>query len=403
MAKATVHIGRISDAMNREAVIREVMETLDALEPAPQMIKGGSKVVIKPNLTADTNLWREGIVTSPYTVEGIIRYVQQAKPAEIIIAEATACGLDNKKAFRENGYEEVAFRTGARIVDLYDEEFIPVRVRKGMAARQIKVAKRVLDADFLINVPTMKTHVATGVSLCLKNLKGVLPEAEKRRSHFLGVNKFVTDLNSVVKANLCVIDATVAMEGDGPMQGTPVHLGLVLAGIDAVATDLIATRVMGLDPWQFKCFNYAKKQKIGVWNDADIALTGLPLDKVRREFRTASATLPDIPGITLIDGGACSGCLDGVRIALGRVKAAGLLGKLPPLTIVVGEKGSVTGENDVVVGRCLKRHRGKTHYVPGCPAQVFVISDELREMAGQYRLFGPKEQYLLHEEEDHEK
>lgn len=195
MAGATVHIGRVSDAMNREAVIREVMETLDALQPAAKTIKRGAHVVIKPNLTADTRLWQEGIVTSPHTVEGIIRYVQQAKPAEIIIAEATACGLDNKKAFRENGFEEVASRTGARIVDLYDEEFVSTPVRNGMAVKEIKVAKRVLEADFLINVPTMKTHVATGVSLCLKNLKGVLPENEKRRSHFLGVNKFVTDLN----------------------------------------------------------------------------------------------------------------------------------------------------------------------------------------------------------------
>ncbi len=383
-------------------MIDKVIETLDGLAPAAQVIKSGSKVVIKPNLTADTRLWQEGIVTSPHTVEGVIRYVQQAGPSEIIIAEATACGLDNKKAFRENGFEEVASRTGSVIVDLYDEEFVSVPVRNGMAAKEIKVARRVMEADFLINVPTMKTHVATGVSLCLKNLKGVLPENEKRRSHFLGVNKFVTDLNSIVKPDLCVIDATVAMEGDGPMQGTPVHLGVLLAGTDPVATDIIATRVMGLDPWQFKCFNYARQQGLGVWNEADIALTGVPLDEVRREFHPASGPFPDVHGITLVDGGACPGCLDGVRTAIGRVKAAGLLDNLPPLTIVVGEKGVVTGENDVVVGRCLKRHRGKKHYVPGCPAQVFVISDELREMAGQYRLFGPKAQYLLHEGEDRE-
>lgn len=401
--KTVVHIARVSDAMNREAVIREVIAALNALQPAPKMIKPGSKVVIKPNLTADTELWQEGIVTNPYTVEGIIRYVQQAAPAEIIIAEATACGLDNKKAFRTNGFEEVAARTGARIIDLYDEEFVPTPVKNGMVAKEIKVAKRVLNADFLINVPTMKTHVATGVSLCLKNLKGVLPENEKRRSHFLGVNKFVTDLNSVVKPHLCVIDGTVAMEGDGPMQGTPVHFGVIEVGTDPVATDLIATRVMGLDPWEFKCFTYAKNRRMGVWREADIRLTGVPLDEVRRVFRPASGPLPDIPGITVIDGGACPGCLDGVRIALGRIKKAGLLGKLPPLTLVVGENGSVTSENDVVVGRCLKRHRGMKHYVPGCPAQVFVIADELRELAGQYRLFGPKEQYLLQEDGNREK
>jgi len=287
--KAAVHIGRVGKATDREAVIRSVVEILTTLRPAREMIKPGLRIVIKPNLTADTRLWEEGIVTNPYTVEGIIRYVQQADPAEIVIAEATACGLDTKKAFLVNGYEEVAARTGAKIVDLYDEEFVPMPVRNGMVADTIQVARRILGAEFLINVPTMKTHVATGVSLCLKNLKGVLPENEKRRSHFLGVNKFVTDLNSIIKPQLSVIDGSVAMEGDGPMQGTPVHFGVVIAGTDPVATDLVATRVMGFDPWTFKCFNYARSQGIGVFSDDDIFVSGMTIAEVKRPFQPANA------------------------------------------------------------------------------------------------------------------
>jgi len=401
--KTTVHIGRTGRANDPREVIKGVLSTLNALGPAEQMIKPGSRVVIKPNLTADTKLWEKGIVTNPYTVEGVIRYVQQASPAEIVIAEATACGLDNKKAFRDNGYEEVAARTGAVIIDLYDEEFVTVPVENGMVAKNIQIAKRILAADFLINVPTMKTHVAAGVSLSLKNLKGVLPEVEKRRSHFLGVNKFVTDLNSIVKPQLCLIDGTVAMEGDGPMQGTPVNFGVIVAGTDAMATDIVAARVMGFDPWQFKCFNYARSQGLGICNEDDIVLSGVPLEEVKRSFRPASGPIPDIPGITITDGGACPGCLDGVRIALGRIKTANLLDKLPAFHIIVGEEGRVTGENDVVIGRCLRRCRGMKHYVPGCPAQVFVIADELRELAGEQRLFGSKEQYLLQEDEANEK
>jgi len=396
LAKTKVHIGLSGNATDRPAVMDAVAETLDALAVA-QMIRPGSKVVIKPNLTADTKLWQEGIVTNPYTVEGVVRYVQKARPSEVVIAEATACGLDNKKAFRENGLEEVASRTGARIVDLYDEEFIPMPVKNGMVTKEISVARRVLEVDFLINVPTMKTHVATGVSLSLKNLKGVLPEREKRRSHFLGVNKFVTDLNTIVRPHLCLIDGTVAMEGDGPMQGTPVHLGLLVAGTDPVATDIVATRVMGLDSRAFKWFDFARRRRIGVWREADIAVGGAPIDKVKRAFRPATGPFPSIPGITLIDGGACPGCLDGVRIALSRIEKAGLLGRLPRLTVVAGKGGNVTGDDCMVVGRCLARCRDMRRYVPGCPPQVFVIADELREMAGLERLFGPKSQYLLDE------
>ncbi len=401
--KAAVHIGRVGKATDRESVISGVVEILTILRPSQEMIKRGSRVVIKPNLTADTRLWEDGIVTNPYTVEGIIRYVQQAKPAEIVIAEASACGLDTAKAFRVNGFEEVAARTGVKIVNLYDEEFVPVPVRNGMVADTIQVAKRILEADFLINVPTMKTHVATGVSLCLKNLKGVLPENEKRRSHFLGVNKFVTDLNSIIRPQLSVIDGSVAMEGDGPMQGTPVNFGVVVAGTDTVATDLVATRVMGFDPWMFKCFNYARSQGLGVFSEDEIIVSGMTVAEVKQSFQPANAPIPVIPGVNVIDGGACPGCVDGVRIALRRMKAANLLDKLPPVNIVIGEHGRVTGDNDIVIGRCLKLYRGMKHYVPGCPAQVFVIADELRELTGQPRLFGPKEKYLLQENDDVDK
>lgn len=400
--KAAVHIGRVGKAADREAVVEGVLAILDALRPAGELIRPGARVVIKPNLTADTRLWEQGIVTNPYVVEGIIRYAQQGAPAEIAVAEAAACGLDTKKAFRENGYGEVAARTGAKLVDLYDEEFVSVPVRGGMVTSRIRAAKRVLAADILINVPTMKTHVATGVSLCLKNLKGVLPEEEKRRSHFLGVNQFVTDLNSIIAPQLSVVDGSVAMEGDGPMQGTPVNFGVVVAGTDTVATDLVATGIMGFDPWLFKCFRFARDRRLGVFAEDDIALSGVAPAEVRRLFQPASAPMPQIDGVHIDDGGACPGCLEGVRIALGRLRAANLLDKLPPAHIVVGREGRLTGENDVVIGRCLGRCRGARHYVPGCPPQVFVIADELRELAGQARLFGPKEQYLLQEEDEHE-
>lgn len=401
--KAAVHIGQVGQAADREAVVSQVVEILTTLRPARELIKRGARVVIKPNLTADTRLWEDGIVTNPYTVEGIIRYVQQAGPAEVVMAEAAACGLDTKKAFRVNGYEDVAARTGAKLVDLYDEEFVAAPVTDGMVADTIRVAKRILTADFLINVPTMKTHVATGVSLCLKNLKGVLPEEEKRRSHFLGVNQFVTDLNSIVRPKLSVVDGSVAMEGDGPMQGTPVHFGVVVAGTDTVATDLVAARIMGFDPWSFKCFNFAKRQCLGVFDEAKITVSGLNPAEVKRAFQPASAPLPAIEGVNIIDGGACPGCLDGVRIALRRLNMTNLLAKLPPVNIIIGENGRVVRDDDIVVGRCLRHCQGMKHYVPGCPAQVFVIADELRELVGEPRLFGPKEQYLLQEAEDNEK
>ena len=176
-----------------------------------------------------------------------------------------------------------------------------------------------MEADFLINVPTMKTHVATGVSLCMKNLKGVLPENEEEAVPFFGRQQ-ICHRPQLHRQAPPLRHRRDRRDGRGRADaGQPVHLGVILAGTDPVATDIIATRVMGLDPWKFKCFNYARQQDLGVWREADITLTGVPLDASggpSARLRTFSRC----PGHYPVDGGACPGCLDGARIALGRIR-----------------------------------------------------------------------------------
>lgn len=237
-----------------------------------------------------------------------------------------------------------------------------------------------------------------GVSLGLKNLKGILPAREKKRSHYLGVNKFVIDLNSVLSSALTVIDGSIGMEGDGPMGGTPVGFGCLVAGTDVLATDLIAARLMGFDPWELKIFHLARLQKIGLCQENDIQISGIPLEKPRRKFQRAEGPMPFAPQVVIRDEGSCSGCREGLRIALKRMESEGLLGQLPPLTVILGS-ARYTGEEENVlfVGRCQKEKRSFKHYVPGCPPQVFLITDQLREMIGKKRLFGDKKTYLFEE------
>src|SRR4030042_589394 len=104
--------------------VRRMMgEIFTLIGPAAQIIPPHSRVLIKPNLTAEENLWEKGVLTGPVFMQALVEEVQKAHPAEVIIAEATAIGLKTKKAFAANGYEEVARATGARLMDLYDGEF----------------------------------------------------------------------------------------------------------------------------------------------------------------------------------------------------------------------------------------------------------------------------------------
>ena len=190
--------------------------------PPSKIIPKGSRVLIKPNLTSEERLWEKGILTGPVFTQALVEEVQKAGPAEVIIAEGTAVGLNTKKAFAANGYPEVARATGARLLDLYDGEYEEVKTAPQGISKTVRVSREVLRADFFINAPVLKTHFASTLTAAMKNLKGTTTYDEKKRFHYLNLNKAVTELNQVLKPNLIVIDGMIAMEGDGPIAGTPV-------------------------------------------------------------------------------------------------------------------------------------------------------------------------------------
>ena len=183
--------------------VRRMMgELFTLIGPASQIIPPNSRVLIKPNLTAEENLWEKGILTGPVFMQALVEEVQKANPAEVIIAEAIAIGLNTKKAFAANGYEEVARATGARLMDLYDGEFEEIKTPEGGILKSVHVSKEVLRADFFINAPVLKTHFASTITAAMKNLKGTTTYEEKKRFHYLGLNKAVAELNAVLKPHL---------------------------------------------------------------------------------------------------------------------------------------------------------------------------------------------------------
>ena len=225
-----------------------VQNALDLLDKPLKDVNRDSRVVVKPNITADSFSWRQGIVTNPHLVRAIIECIAEKNPREICIAEAIAVGLDVKKAYSFLGYDKIASATGARLIDLYDEDFVDVPATGSSLHSTLQIAKTIIEADFLINVPVMKTHVATGISVCMKNLMGTISREQKKKFHFFGIAESVVDLNSVVRPHLSIADGTVAGEGDGPMANEPVGFQTILAGAANRIVDTVSARVMGFKP-----------------------------------------------------------------------------------------------------------------------------------------------------------
>jgi len=368
--------------------------------PPSKIIPPGSRVLIKVNLTAEEKLWDKGILTSPLFTRALVEEVQKAQPAEVIIAEGTAVGQDTKKAFAANGYPEVARTTGARLLDLYDGEHEEVKTVPGGILGTVKISKEVLKADFFINAPVLKTHFASTLTAAMKNLKGTTTYDEKKRFHYLNLNQAVAELNQVLRPHLIVVDGTIAMEGDGPIAGTPVELNLIMAGTDAVAVDTIAARIMDIDPEEVAPLAWAKRMGFGVWDEKEIRILGNSVSEVCRPFKRSCAPLKiDAKKINFIDGQACNACRDGLRIALERLQASGVdLEKLPQLKISLGSKANLEDSEDCVqmpIGNCQNQYKHLPNFVPGCPPPTFLMADQIREMLGEKRKFGPKKDFFM--------
>ena len=373
-----------------------VQHALDLLDSPLEDIDGGSTVVIKPNITANNISWRQGIVTNPNLVRAIVEVVADRNPRRIVIAEAIAVGLDVKKAFSFLKYDIIARDTGAQLIDLYDEKFVEVPVPGSKFHSTLHIAKTILEADYLINVPVMKTHVAAGISVCMKNLMGTISQEQKKKFHFFGVAESVTDLNSAVKPQLCIVDGTVAGEGDGPMANTPVGFETILAGTDSRIVDTVCAKVMGFEPSEIEILNTCN-DRWGSLDSADVRIVGETIDQSARPFKHAAECVKPPEGIECTEGGACAACAGVLELALERARQMDILERLKPLRIVCGPDSGTPddGENVLVVGKCLSHLGNSGRFVPGCPPQVFLVTDEMREMAGFDRIFGCKDGYIF--------
>jgi len=368
--------------------------------PAARIIPKGSRVLIKPNLTSDENTWEKGAVTSPLFMQALIEEVKTAEPAEIIVAEAIAVGLNAKKAFAANGYEEVARSTGARLLDLYEGEFEELKTLEGGLLKSVRVSREVLRADFCINAPVLKTHFCSAISVAMKNLKGTTTSDEKKRFHFLGLNRAVAELNQVLKPHLHVVDGTIAMEGDGPVAGTPVGMNLLLAGEDAVAVDIVAARIMDIDTADVPTLSHARRMGYGVWDEKRIEVLCRSIEEVRRPFVRACGTLKiDAKQVRIIDGQACPSCREGLRIALERLQASGVpLEKLPGTEMTIGSLAAPSEASKyllIPIGNCQNQYKHLPNYLPGCPPPTFLIADQVREILGLPRKFGRREDFFM--------
>jgi len=259
-----------------------VFKALDLVD-YKSALAGYSKVLIKVNFI-NTQTWDTGATTDPLMVEAIIMRLKEL-PVEVFVVESDATTTNADKAYEATGMKEMCERNGVKFINLrYEKDKVKIPVPNGETLSSITVPRIVKDSA-VISAAKLKTHMATKVTLGMKNMFGLLPDKFKGKFHMNGISKVVVDINTVLKPVLTVIDGFVAMEGRGPTDGDPVKMDLIIAGRDVVATDATGARVMGIDPHTISHVRTAAEKGLG--NIDDIEIVGEKLEAVTRPFKQA--------------------------------------------------------------------------------------------------------------------
>jgi len=241
--------------------------------------------VIKPNFVSSTKQLASSHVDQ---IRGILDFLSGIYRDKIVIAEA-AC-YDTQEAFMNFGYVRLLQEYNVELIDLnkspYETYSIIDRHKKTIAVRLSCLLQD--KGNFIISAAKMKTHDTVVVTLSVKNIAvGSIVGRDKIAIH-QGVrqtNLIIAGLAKRTRTDLAVIDGFEGMEGDGPTSGDPVHLGLGIASIDALAADRVACEIMGVDFHDVGYLHYCAEQGMGEADLNKIEVLGERLSDCIRPFK----------------------------------------------------------------------------------------------------------------------
>lgn len=262
------------------AVIRETIEEF-------QLSVNGKTVLLKPNLVqADPDLV---INTHPAVIAAARESFLSLGASRVLIGEGPGHERDTEAVLDAIHLRDWLGRLNGQFVDLNLDQVHPVDLRtRASKLHRLFLPAAVLEADLVVSMPKMKTHHWVGATLSMKNLFGIVPGScygwPKNLLHWAGIENSILDLATTIRPDFAIVDGIVAMEGNGPIQGTPKPAGVLVMGDDPVAVDATAARVMGLLPERIRYLHKAG-YVLGHVDAAKILQIGETVEAVRSPFQ----------------------------------------------------------------------------------------------------------------------
>lgn len=255
----------------------------------------GKSVLLKPNMVECPP--GKPATTHPEVLKAVIQLIDYLGAKQIVVAEGPGHMRDTDYILRATGIGQACKEMAIPFIDLNLDDLVKVSISESFCGLDhFYLPETIMNADAVINLPKMKTHHWVGMTGSLKNMFGIVPGRKygypKNLLHAQGIPQCIIDLNRMVQTKLSIVDGITAMEGDGPINGTARHMGLIIIGTDPAAVDATTARIMGYDIDELDYIDVAG-QVIGNVKDEEIQIVGTAIKDVAAEFERPITYLRD--------------------------------------------------------------------------------------------------------------
>lgn len=264
--------------------VQQAVELCAGLKHMPKQ----AKVFIKPNIvywTRACDFPKWGVITTSRVVQDMVQLLKDHGVQSITIGEGIGADtLDEKTsahAFQALGYETLRKRYAINCINLMQRPFLELQLEQGV---ELRFNTDILNSDFVINLPVLKTHNQTVVSLGLKNLKGCIDIYSRKKCHSADRTKnlhlYISKLANKIPPMFTLIDGIYTLERGPAFDGRMHRSNLLVASADVLSADMVGARVLGHDPEQVPYLAYAAQSRNRQLDLSDVEIVGDSLQEV---------------------------------------------------------------------------------------------------------------------------
>jgi uncharacterized protein (DUF362 family)/NAD-dependent dihydropyrimidine dehydrogenase PreA subunit len=306
-----------------EAAVGRAIKLLGGMA---RFVQPGQRVLIKANLLRVSRPER-AVVTHPEVVRAVALLARDAG-GKVIVADSPGGMFTTallRLVYRESGLQAVADEAGLTLNR--DTGIVALPHSDGVTAKRFEVCRYAAQADVIISLPKLKTHGFMRFTGAIKNMFGVVPGLQKMGYHAKhqdaqSFSDMLLDVLTLVRPALTVMDGIVGMDGDGPSAGDPFPTNVILAGPDAVAVDVAAVSLVGMEPRRVPALRAAARRGLTTLQLDDVPLAGDSFEAARVKGFRRPARQPEMSRLPAflrrwaarivvarpVPGPACTGC-----------------------------------------------------------------------------------------------